>query len=156
MLPLTRTEIIQRVFGGKTLSLAERNAVLKVLKWINRNMSISITPVKEKPHCNKVYNAIINTIRDDYGYDPATVFSKNRKRDYVYTRALAHYTYHLLTGSSLRETAQAFENPKHHATVIHMKDLVISLAETYPEYNRRLNAFIENVNNRLKDMQENG
>lgn len=155
MLPLTQEEIISRAFGKKPLPRKERQTANELLTWLDENTNIYIKPISSKRLRSKVHKAILDTISKDWKLDNKEVFSKSRKRTYVYVRALAHYTYQTLTGSTQSETTQAFGNTRARITYVHMRDLVQSLASTYPDYHQKMTEFFGLVQDKLNTHDKN-
>lgn len=141
MIPYTTESILKKINPERRMSPSELRGARKAIRWINDHVEGHLPASDNPEYGRRVLNAIMDTLRTDYGADPQEVFSTSRKRELVYLRSASHVIYQNLTGSSQSETVEAFGNARRRATYPHMKDLIRSLTETYPAQRAKFQEF---------------
>lgn len=149
MLPLTQIEIINQVYGANTLDREEKILVRSLLVWLDNNTIVMLKPKKSASLRNTIKKAILETVEQDYKINLDEFSSQSRKHSLVFIRSLAYYTFQSMTGATQTEVMEAFGNKRQRSTYINMRDKIINLSETYPEYQQRFIEFQEKVQKKL-------
>jgi len=81
-------------------------------------------------------------VADQFGVKITELKAKNNSKTVAEPRQIAMYLIKALTGASLPEIGKAFGG-KHHSTVIHSVRKIDTLRKRDPEFDRRINSFVQ-------------
>jgi len=81
-------------------------------------------------------------VADQFGVKITELKAKNNSKTVAEPRQIAMYLIKNLTGASLPEIGKAFGG-KHHSTVIHSVRKIDTLRKRDPEFDRRINSFVQ-------------
>lgn len=128
---------------------AWKNGFSAALHWICTGGPNPADPEDVKSFKEKVIDAIHDTIRDDFGYDPSIIYVNSREHTTVMLRVFAWEVYQMLTGDSQENTMSAFGSVRKRATFASMKRNIIRSLDYTPSYKRDFERFLLGVQTRL-------
>ena len=136
MLPISKNAIMRKIHSEQPLTKSQRLGALLAIGWIEDNLDCRLpqTEATVPDNTEKMVKAIRDTIREDLGQDPDTVFSPSRRRPAPFLRACAYHIFCTQTGYTQRKTMTAFGDVNNRATYPYCEKVVRDLTSTYAEY----------------------
>lgn len=126
-----------------------KDGFFAALQWVSTGGPNPGDAESVQTYQQRVVKAIHDTIRDDFGYDPALVYADSREHIKVMFRVFSWEVYQTLTGESQQRTMEAFGSMRNRATFSNLKKSIIGALDYNPSEKQDYKRFLYGVQLRL-------